>query len=300
MSSYVVRSGTEPPASKRWLAHQFPHRGWLIADLKRRTGRASAPISAYAPEPERFGQAMERTLALDLCDRPPYRQLIASLPETGQRHLLTTAGYAPTTEASDGPWRKAAEHIPGARLFTVGSLLLVLETAVHALRSVAPDEARDAIEAALHDRRIIAICATAARAARPAFAAFWASYISGFQNALRSYGPVTTSLELLGGLRVADFLAGTTIVELKTGHLDASHLDALVDQVLTYALLAPVSGHPVTAVVMYLARYHVLAHYPLDTFLARLAGQPVDTAEAGRRFATLVRAEQQARRPIGL
>ncbi len=130
------------------------------------------------------------------------------------------------------------------------------------------------------------------RAARPAFAAFWASYTSGFRNALRGYGPVTASLNLLDGLRIADFLAGTTIVELKTGHLDGTHhLQALVDQVLTYALLAPVCGHPATAAVMYLARYHVLAHYPLDTLFSRLAGQPINAIEAGHHLGTLIRAE---------
>ncbi|MFE9658050.1 hypothetical protein [Micromonospora sp. NPDC006431] len=298
MSSYLFRPGAEPSTSTRWLAHRFPKRGWLIADLQRRIGRAPTPIAVCAPNPGRFGHAVERVLALDLCDRPPYPQLIANLPEPGQQRLLATAGYAPPTDASDGPWHKTAEHIPGARLFTVGSLLTVLDAAVHALRLAAPDDARAAIRAALRHQETLAACATGVRAARPAFAAFWASYTSGFQTALRSYGPVTTPLELLDGLRVADFLAGTTIIELKTGHLDdTNHLHALIDQVLTYALLAPASGHPVTAIVMYLARYHVMARYPLDLFLSRLAGKPIDTAEAGCHLAALIRTELPARRP---
>ncbi len=106
MTSHVIGAGTEPAASKRWLAQQFPHRPWLIADLQQRIDRALAPISAYPPNPDRFGQAMERTLALDLCDEPPYPQLIASLPEHGRGRLLTTAGYAPTTDA---PGRAVAQ-----------------------------------------------------------------------------------------------------------------------------------------------------------------------------------------------
>ncbi|MGA4732044.1 hypothetical protein ACPB67_31915 [Micromonospora taraxaci] len=296
MTSYAIRSRREPPASSRWLAQQFPHRAWLIADLRGRISRAPAAIRPCGPEPDRFGQAMERTLALDLCGAPPYLQLIKQLPAAGMRRLLTTAGYAPIADTADGPWGKTTDHIPGARLFTVGSLLPYLDRAVYELRSANPDEARKAIQAVLRDRRAITAYATAARAARPAFAAFWASYMSGFHSALRGYGPVTASLSLLGGLRIVDFLAGTTIVEYKTGHFDeAHHLDALVEQALAYALLAPGSGHPVTAVALYLARYHVLARYPLDTFLARLAGQPIDSAEAGSRFATLVQAEQPAR-----
>ncbi|MFE9694322.1 hypothetical protein [Micromonospora sp. NPDC005806] len=237
-------------------------------------------------------------LALDLCERSPYLQLIASLPEGGQRRLLATAGDAPSTDAQGGPWRKTADQIPGARLFTVGSLLTVLDAALHALRPASPEAARAAILAALRHQETFAAVATWVRAARPAFAAFWASYTSGFQDALRSYGPVTASLELLGGLRVADFLAGTTIIELKTGHLDdTNHLHALIDQTLTYALLAPVSGHPIAAVVMYLARHHAMARYPLDLFLTGLAGKPIDIAEASGHLDALIRAEEPARRP---
>ncbi|MFG3577843.1 hypothetical protein [Micromonospora chersina] len=187
---------------------------------------------------------------------------------------------------------QTADHIPGARLFTAGSLLPDLDRAVHALRPATPDQARHAIQAALRDRRAITAYATATRAVRPAFAAFWASYLSGFRDTLRGYGPASASLELLDGLRIVDFLAGTTIVELKTGHLDgAHHLEALVDQVLAYALLAPVCGHPATAVAMYLARYHVLAYYPLDILFSRLAEQPINTIEAGHHLSTLVQAE---------
>ncbi|MEV4500305.1 hypothetical protein AB0J84_32025 [Micromonospora arborensis] len=94
---------------------------------------------------------MERTLAFNLCDTPPYPHLLASLPEDGMRRLLNTAGYAPTTDTSDGPWRKTTDHIPGARLFTVGSLLPDLERAVHSRRAN-PDEAREVIQTVLRDR----------------------------------------------------------------------------------------------------------------------------------------------------
>ncbi|MFY1661239.1 hypothetical protein [Micromonospora sp. WMMD1274] len=300
MTSHAIGPG-RGPESRRWLARQFPHRSWLIADLQRRIDRAPAPIHAYPPNPDRFGQALERTLALDLCDDPPYPYLIAKLPEAGRRRLLTAAGYTPTTCAADGPWRKTTDHIPGARLFTVGNLLPDLDRAVHALGQAAPDPIGQAIHAAVRDRRTITTYATATHAARPAFAAFWASYTSGFRDTLRGYGPVTASLNLLDGLRIVDFLAGTTTVELKTGHLDdARAFDALIDQVLTYALLAPVCGHPVTAAAIYLARYHVLAHYTLDSLLRRLAGQPINTLQAGRHLTALIRAEGRRPLPAGL
>ncbi|MET8262402.1 hypothetical protein ACPXB5_28520 [Micromonospora arida] len=169
---------------------------------------------------------------------------------------------------------------------------------MHELRSANPDEAREASQTVLRDRRAITAFATAARAARPAFAAFWASYMSGFRKMLCGYGPVTASLSLLDGLRIVDFLVGTTIVEYNTGHFDeAHHLDAFVEQVLAYALLAPGFGHPVTAVVLYLARYHVLTRYPLDTFLAHLAGQPSIPSKLTVASPPSFKQNQTARRP---
>ncbi|MGC4831928.1 hypothetical protein [Micromonospora arida] len=137
---------------------------------------------------------------------------------------------------------------------------------MHELRSANPDEAREAIQAVLRDRRAITAFATAARDRR-AFAASWASYMSGFRKMLCGYGPVTASLSLLDGLRIVDFLAGTTIVEYNTGHFDeAHHLDAFVEQVLAYPLPARyVSCPPRRATI--------------------------DSVEADSRFATLVQAE---------
>lgn len=168
-----------------------------------------------------------------------------------------------------GPQRDTAVfwHSPPSRVLTI------LEQALRQLPITTPDEAHATLQGPLRYRRTIAICWTATRAARPAFAAFWASYLSGFRAALRSYGPVTAGPALLDGLRVADLLAGATIVEVKTGHLTETHqFEGLIDQVPTYTLLAAVSGYQVSAVAAYLARYHVLACYPIDALTTELAG----------------------------
>jgi hypothetical protein len=177
-------------------------------------------------------------------------------------------------------------------LFTVGSLLTDLDHLWRQLNIAAPENTNRVLQAVLRHRDTVAIRAAATRTARPTFKEFWASYVGGFRAALLGYGPVTAAPVLLDGLRVADLIAGTTIVELKTGHLDEEHrFHDLIDQVLTYALLAPLSGYPVTAVVVYLARYHVLARYPVDAFLADLAGEAVDITETGHQLAALIRAE---------
>ncbi|MEU8300378.1 hypothetical protein AB0C04_24255 [Micromonospora sp. NPDC048909] len=62
----------------------------------------------------------------------------------------------------------------------------MLDAALHALRLAPPDAVREVISAALRHPETVDACATGIRAARPAFAAFWASYTSGFENALHS------------------------------------------------------------------------------------------------------------------
>jgi hypothetical protein len=162
---------------------------------------------------------------------------------------------------------------------------------------MSPGHARrghQALLVVLRHRDTIAIRAAATRAARPAFREFWTSHIAGFRGALLSYGPVIAAPPLLDGLRVADLIAGTTVVELKTGHLhDTPQFHDLIDQVLTYALLAPLSGYPVTAAAVYLSRYHVLARHSVADFTASLAGESVNISEAGNQLAALIRAEHQ-------
>ena len=293
MVFYTIRPAPEPPASKRWLARRFPHRHGLITDLRERIRRTPDPITAYAPEPKHFGLAVERTIALDLCDRPPYPELFASLPEPARRTLLATAGYQPVP----GPeplWLRTGGNVAAARLFTVGSLLTDLaHIAARAYGVIAPADTQRRLRAPLRHRETFINCATRIRDARPTFTPFWASYRTGFRTALLSYGPVTAAPTLLDGLRVADLIAGTTIVELKTGHLtDAHQFHDLIDQILTYTLLAPLSGYPLTAAVVYLARYHVLARYPVDTLTTELASEPIDTTTDGRHLAMLIQTEQ--------
>lgn len=296
MAFYTIRPAPQPPASKQWLARRFPHRQALIADLRERIQRTPDPITAYAPEPGHFGLALERTIALDLCDSPPYPELFASLPEPACRTLLATAGYQPVP-GSEPLWRRTGGLVTAARLFTVGSVLTDLDhIAARAHGVIAPTDTQRRLRAPLRHRETFINCATRIRAARPTFASFWASYRIGFRTALLSYGPVIAAPPLLDGLRVADLIAGTTIIELKTGHLTDTHqFRDLIDQILTYALLAPLSGYPITAAVVYLARYNVLARYPIDTLTIELAGEPMDTTEAGRHLGMLIQTEQHPR-----
>jgi hypothetical protein len=126
--------------------------------------------------------------------------------------------------------------------------------------------------------------------ARRAFCVLWDSFSNGFRNALCSYGPATAQVSLLDGQRCADLLLGTTVLEIKSGRLDDGQYRAgLIRQLLTYALLAPMHGYPVTHVAVYAVRYQRLLRYPVQQFADRVAGDPVNLARAGAALAGVIR-----------
>jgi hypothetical protein len=132
--------------------------------------------------------------------------------------------------------------------------------------------------------------------ARLIFRIEWDSYVVGFREMIRGCGPVRAAPVLLDGYRKADCIAGTTSVELKTGHMtEDRHYHEIIDQTLTYALLAPLSGYPITDTAIYLARYQVLVRYPLAALAAELAGGAVDLAALGNELADVIRRTERPR-----
>jgi len=94
---------------------------------------------------------------------------------------------------------------------------------------------------------------------------------------------------LLGGLRHADFLLGTTVLEVKSGRLNHdSYLTQLIDQMIGYTLLAHYDGHPLTHVAAYAIRYQRLLRFRIEPFFNRLAGRRLNMDRASAEFATLV------------
>ncbi|WP_433537328.1 hypothetical protein ACQPZK_05975 [Micromonospora sp. CA-249363] len=128
------------------------------------------------------------------------------------------------------------------------------------------------------------------------FRTVWASYSSGFHSAFRSYGPATAQLPLLDGRRHADFLLGTTVLEVKSGRLDEDrYLDELIRRILTYALLAHHDDHLVTHIAVYAVRYQRLLRYRIDELANQLAGTPIDLTATGAALAAAIRARPRRR-----
>jgi hypothetical protein len=101
---------------------------------------------------------------------------------------------------------------------------------------------------------------------------------------------------LLGGRRCADFLLGTTVLEVKSGRLDiADYRTQLIDQMIIYSLLAHHDGYPVTHVAAYAIRYQRLLRLPIEPLLNRLAGHPIDMDKTSKELAALIQDTQGER-----
>lgn len=280
-----------------WLQRQFPRRDSLRCELEQALVQ-SVPLAISPLDAARLGRAFERVIGLDLAQAPPYQDLVGALPGPWAETVLTWAGYGC---AAEGPgdwrsWRRAAgEPAKPETLFTAGGVLAELDRLFRRSRTTANLAAlvgsllRNCPDHLRHHCR-------ATYRTRPAFAALYGSYTTNFQGVLGSWGTCMPAPALLAGRRTADFICGSTLVELKTGALTGSgEIDMLLDQLLSYGLLCDVSGFQVTHVAVYLARYEVVLQWEIGEFLSRLAGRLVDPSFAAASLAAIVLEERHHR-----
>lgn len=274
-----------------WLARTFPHQHILRAEIAADL-RHSPVLLLDPPNKSLFGDVVELAVGLTLSDRTPYLRLLNCLDQHHAKRLLTMAGYQPSTgpAARHETWQRNDSALHPARIFTAASRL----AHVHRLRNDLDTRRPDVDDITrlllqqhpdLFDSRPDETFHT-----RRWFRTVWSSYTSGFHAALRSYGPATAQLSLLDGHRHADFLLGTTVLEVKSGRLDEDrYLDGLIHQLVTYALLAHHDGHPVTHVAVYAARYQRVLRYPIQELTNRIAGAPLNLTAAATDLASLIR-----------
>jgi hypothetical protein len=287
-----------PSHAAVWIARMFPHRTTLAAEITTDLGMSRWPPGPDIPDKKLFGRIVEHALGLTHCAHPPYGRLLDSLPAAQAQRLLALAEYRPPMEGVDAAWpswRHCGLLPHPAKLFSAAARLTVADDL---LRALGPNNA-DSIDAARmlyqrhpdplrQDKRPI-------WRTRPAFRHLWHTHLTGFHTGLRTYGPATAHLALLGGRRHADFLFGTTILELKTGRLDLpNQVNDLIDQLITYTLLAHHDGHPVTHAAVYATRYQRILRFPAQQFLEGLHSAPLDLAETAPHLANAIRTDQPA------
>jgi hypothetical protein len=232
---------------------------------------------------------MELAVGLSLCDQPPYLHLFRLLGEDRAARLLRLVGYQTQEPSGHDSWRRNGAAPAPAGVFLTAYWLVQVNELLHPRWAGRPDP--DLIARIL--RRHTDALPRHARETNfewLAFADLWASYRGGFHAVLRSYGNATAQVPLLDGLRHADFLVGTMVLEVKSGRLDQdSYVTQLINQMIAYALLAHFDGHPVTHVAVYAIRYQRLLCFRIEPFLSRLAGDRVDIDRSGIDFANAAR-----------
>ncbi|MFF0880685.1 hypothetical protein [Micromonospora aurantiaca (nom. illeg.)] len=280
-----------------WLAETFPQQDLLRAEMTAELRRCPVLLTD-PPNKSYFGHVVELAIGLALCDQSPYPPLFHCLDPGLTTRLLTMAGYQPTIAGAAGysAARRSGPAVRPAHLFTAASRLANVRILLNEFDRHYSDAApctRYVLEQYPH---LLHGHPRQTYQTRHAFRIVWSSYSSGFHDALRTYGPATAQLPLLDGHRHADFLLGTTVLEVKSGRLDENHyLDELIRQILTYALLAHHDGHHVTHVAVYATRYQRLLRYRLDELTNQLAGNPIDLTATGAELAALIRSEPRRR-----
>lgn len=272
------------------LAETFPYQHVLRADIAAALCRCPV-LLIDPPNKSFFGHVVELAIGLALCDQSPYLRLLHCLDYDLAARLLNMAGYGPTNNATTAydVWRRSGSALHTARIFTVASRLAHVRNLLNDLDRHCSDSVDVAQHLLEQYPRLLSGRVDETYHTRRVFRTVWASYSGGFHSAFRSYGTATAQLSLLDGRRHADFLLGTTVLEVKSGRLDEDrYLDELIRQILTYALLAVHNGHCVTHVAVYAVRYQRLLRYPIDELTTQLAGAPIDLAATGAALAAAV------------
>ncbi|MEV6368146.1 hypothetical protein AB0L86_14775 [Micromonospora musae] len=274
-----------------WFAETFPQQDLLRAEIAAELRRCPILLTD-PPNKSYFGHVVELAIGLALCDQSPYPRLFHCLDPGLATRMLTMAGYQPTVADAAGydARRSSDPTAHPAHLFTAASRLAHVRILLNKFDGHDCDAVPNTRYVLGQYPHLLHGLPRETYQTRRAFGVLWSSYCGGFHDALRSYGPATAQLSLLNGHRHADFLLGTTVLEVKSGRLDEDHyLDELIRQILTYALLAHHDGHHVTHVAVYATRYQRLLRYRLDELTNQLTGNPIDLIATGAELAALIR-----------
>ncbi|MBG0560767.1 hypothetical protein [Actinoplanes aureus] len=274
---------------KAWLTRTFPLRHLLCAEIGADVC-SRIPIPVDVDDKSFLGDLMELAIGLSLCDQPPYLHLFDVLGEERAARLLPLAGYHRTSVLATGldSWQRSGRRAEPAKFFLAAYRLAQVMEFMNPRSGARPKPDAVARYLRQHPDALPHHGSETVFEWR-AFADLWASYNSGFHTALNSYGKVTAHVTLLGGLRCADFLVGTTVLEVKSGRLDiADYRTQLIDQMISYSLLAHHDERPVTHAAVYAIRYQRLLRFPIERLLNRLAGHPIDLDKTSADLAALL------------
>ncbi|MFI5905990.1 hypothetical protein [Dactylosporangium sp. NPDC051541] len=274
------------PQLPRWLRSPIRDRCDWLRQTRNLVHRATA-VPAVAPHGQLFGSTFELCTVLDLAERMPYPHLLDALPSFEAIWTAWRTGFAPPLDdpaANFGRWNRreavspAWLHAAGSNLAQLMPMLYRFGDTVEANRAML--EVWNSRAESFTARRQIA------RGEALTFHAFWRLHTAGPRMMLRALGSVRAAdVPFRGGHRMGDLIAGTSMVEIKTGRMEDQQLAEAVLQTVKYALLAEAEGYDVSDVVIYLARYGLVIQTPLQDLADDLAGGRADLADGRRALA---------------
>ncbi|GAA3232589.1 hypothetical protein ACFO1B_21050 [Dactylosporangium siamense] len=267
--------------SLRWLRLPVRDRCEWMTRASHLISRAT-PLPAFAPHRALFGGTFELCAVFDLAERMPYPHLLDALPPMEALWTAWRSGYQPPPEdpEADFRWWCRTEPVPRTWLHAAGSNLAQLLDLLYRYADTAEANQQFLAMWNLHAQSFNARRRVAAAEAAT-FRVFWQAHEAGPRDLLRQLGPVRAAdVPFRGGYRLADLIAGTNLVEIKTGLMPDDKLAEAIVQAAEYALLAQNAGYKISDVVLYLARYQLIIQTPLQQLADDLAGSPVDLAAA--------------------
>jgi len=244
------------------LIDRFPRRR-VVADEIWAAYTAAPVLTGGVGDPGLIGRVLEHLIVLDLGGSAAYRHLDDALPDDAAE-LVQTAAPSP-----DGHGDDAVADAPPEGLVRAAWYLAYYQDILHRVGRTDKALCRNALARDLEwpfQRGTFA-------AALPLIHDLFATYQRHARAHLRRLTPVLGAVELVPQRAYADLIAGRTLVEIKTGHMDVDSIIKAIDQVLRYVLLDTSETRQLTHVAIYLARAGLLYHQSLPSWLAELSGE---------------------------
>jgi hypothetical protein len=244
------------------LTDRFPRRR-VVADGIWAAYTAAPVLTGGVGEPTVIGRVVEHLIVLDLGGSAAYRHLDGALPDDAA-DLVQTAARSP-----DGHGDDTVADAPTDGLVRAAWYLAYYQDILHKFGRTDKALCRSALARDLE----WPFQGGAFAAALPLVHDLFAAYQRNARVQLRRLTPVLGAVELVPQRAYADLIAGRTLVEIKTGHMDVDSIIVAIDQVLRYVLLDTSETRQLTHIAIYLARAGLLYRQPLPSWLAELSGE---------------------------
>lgn len=272
-------------AVRQFVRERFGERGWLQDEITEALASVHRVEPSFAGSSATVGKAIELRIALDFIDRCATPQILRALAAEHVDRIVGLARYSIDNTFSDG----AADD----ELLQECLWLALWWEVHHAMerQGVLLRRGNGMVDAVLAERAL-----DSSHPNQDDLRALWSKYCDGPRLRLRALGAhASLSPWLLWGWAQADLVVGRTLIEIKAAAASRVSIDAWVDQIVRYVLVAERDRFAFDSVVLYLAREGAVLQWDPVELLSRLAGRAVRLTAVQDQFRALALAVVAAR-----